>query len=152
MCEQTRILKRRACRLLDQSRSSQNYRKAAVSDHGKLRDNMRSILLENPRYGYQRLHRQFRQKDFAVNHKLVYRLYRQMDLPLRRKARRRKGGQRCPLAAARECNRNWSVDFIHDRVSGVTCLSHQTISHSQLDCPGRQSADPTKYGAQTPAN
>ena len=81
MCEQTCISKRQVCRLLNQSRSTQNYRKEAASNHGKSRESMRSILLENFRYGYRRLHRQLLQEGFAVNHKLMYRLYRQMDWP-----------------------------------------------------------------------
>ena len=56
-----------------------------------------------------------RQEGRQVNHKRVYRLYREhaLQLPKRRRKRLR-GVKRAPLRPATRLNQRWSMDFVHD--------------------------------------
>jgi putative transposase len=52
------------------------------------------------------------------NHKRVYRIYRELELNLRIKPRRRlKRAKPEPLAVPRQINTTWSIDFMHDRLA-----------------------------------
>ena len=69
-------------------------------------------------YGYRRLHVLLRREGWRVNHKRVYRLYRQEGLALRRKPPRRrvacvKREMRPTAEAKNEC---WSMDFVSDQL------------------------------------
>ena len=46
------------------------------------------LAREKPRFGYRRLHVLLRREGEAVNHKRVYRVYREAGLCLRRKKRK----------------------------------------------------------------
>jgi len=53
-----------------------------------------------------------------VNHKRVYRLYREEGLAVRRRKRKRMGaGERSPLAVPTQPNQRWSMDFVSDGLS-----------------------------------
>ena len=56
-------------------------------------------------------------KGFGWNHKRVYRLYRELELNLRIKPKRRLVRERPePLAVPEVINQVWSMDFMHDRL------------------------------------
>jgi len=67
------------------------------------------------RYGYRRLHILLRREGWQVNHKRVYRLYRQEGLVIRAKRRKKRvsGSRVLPLPAQRPQER-WSLDFLTD--------------------------------------
>ena len=51
----------------------------------------------------------------VVNHKRVYRLYREEGLSVRRRKRKRTGAvERQPLAIPTQTNQRWSMDFVAD--------------------------------------
>ena len=57
-------------------------------------------------------------KGFAWNHKRVYRIYRELELNLRIKPRKRIVRERPePLAVPESINQVWSTDFMHDQLS-----------------------------------
>ncbi len=57
-------------------------------------------------------------KGFKWNHKRVYRIYRELELNLRIKPRRRLVRERPePLGTATQINQTWSIDFMHDKLS-----------------------------------
>ncbi|AJG22486.1 Mobile element protein [Cupriavidus basilensis] len=57
-------------------------------------------------------------KGFGWNHKRVYRIYRQLELNLRIKPRRRLvREQPKPLAVPQSLNESWSMDFMHDQLA-----------------------------------
>ena len=69
------------------------------------------------RYGYQRLHVLLRREGFMLNHKKTYRLYREEQLLVRqRKRRRRAATGRLPLPAPSQRNLRWSLDFVSDQL------------------------------------
>src|SRR5690625_7500618 len=57
-------------------------------------------------------------KGFKWNHKRVYRIYREMELNLRIKPRRRLVRERPePLGTDTQITQIWSIDFMHEKLS-----------------------------------
>jgi putative transposase len=69
-------------------------------------------------YGYRRLHVLLQREGWSVNHKRVYRLYRQEELGLRRKPPRRRVAcvKREIRPSAKAKNECWSMDFVSDQL------------------------------------
>jgi len=78
-------------------------------------------------------------RDFpGVNHKRVYRLYREADLAVRkRKKAKRPVNERVPLQLAKTINEVWSMDFVSDSLSNGRRLKYLTVtddfSHECVD-------------------
>jgi putative transposase len=69
------------------------------------------------RYGYRRLHILLKREGWSVNHKRIYRLYRQEGLSLRLKSRKKRVSiLRPPRMEAQAPNEHWSMDFVADRL------------------------------------
>jgi putative transposase len=63
-----------------------------------------------------------------VNHKKVYRLYREADLGVRRRKRRRDiAVARQPLALPNRANQVWSMDFVMDALANGRRLKILTV-------------------------
>lgn len=78
---------------------------------------LQELAATRPRFGYRRLHVLLRREGHAVNRKLVYRLYRQQGLAVRRRRRRKLRVERpAPLPVAKMANERWAMDFVHDYV------------------------------------
>ena len=70
------------------------------------------------RFGYRRLHVLIARGGTAVNHKRVYRLYRQAGLEVRRRRRKRlTRGERVPLPTPNRRGERWSMDFTLDTLA-----------------------------------
>ena len=71
------------------------------------------------RFGYRRLHLLLRREGVAVNHKKLFRLYREERLTVRRRGGRKRAiGSRAPMAVPQGPNQRWSVDILHDVLVG----------------------------------
>lgn len=71
--------------------------------------------MERRRYGCRRPTVLLRREGQAVNHKRVYRLYREEGLSVRRRRRKRIGAmERQPLTVPTGANQRWSMDFVSD--------------------------------------
>ncbi len=77
------LSERRACRLVGMRRSSYRYAVRRPEPAG-LRERLRDLAQERRRFGYRRLTVLLRREGWAVNHKRVYRLYREEGLGVRR--------------------------------------------------------------------
>ena len=56
-------------------------------------------------------------KGYGYNHKRVYRIYRELELNLRIKPKRRlRRDKPDELAVPRQVNDMWSMDFMHDKL------------------------------------
>jgi len=78
----------------------------------------RTIALahERRRFGYRRLHVLLRREGFRVNHKRLFRLYREERLMVRRRGGRKRAlGTRAPMVVPQLANDRWSLDFVSDQ-------------------------------------
>ena len=105
---------RRACTLVGLGRTTCRYQHRR-KDPAPLVARLRELASAKPRYGYRFLYTLLRREFRTVNRKLVYRLYRDAGLAVRRRKRRRLRVSRpMPSAALTHANERWSLDFVHD--------------------------------------
>lgn len=77
---------------------------------------MKAIVHERRRFGYRRIHIMLRREGTIVNHKKLYRLYREEKLYVRkRNGRKRALGTRAPMLVPLAANQRWSLDFVSDQ-------------------------------------
>jgi putative transposase len=109
-----RVSERRACRLVGVARTSYRYRSQAA-DQTALRLHLRGLAATRVRYGYRRLHVLLRREGWRVNHKRIYRLYREEGLGIRVKRRKKlaSASRLLPSPATKPLER-WSLDFLTD--------------------------------------
>lgn len=107
----------RSCRILCFSRSTHRYKNKA-DRRNEIRIRLKELASSRPSYGYRRLWILLRREGWLVNHKLVYRLYKEEGLGLRKKRPKRR-----VMAARREIlpgpittDQCWSMDFVHDQL------------------------------------
>jgi putative transposase len=121
------LSQRRTCRLTGWNRSSLQYHPVPKRDE-PLRLRLRALAAQHPRWGCPMLHALLRAVGSVLNHKRTERLYREEQLSLRRKPRRKlPAAARVPLPAATRPNERWSMDFIHDQLSNGRRLRTLTI-------------------------
>ncbi len=95
-------------------RSSARYQTRRSGDQ-ELRERLRQLAGERRRFGYRRLHVMLRREGEKVNHKRVYRLYREEGLTVRKRARKRVSrAERVPAVVLTALNQCWSLDFVSD--------------------------------------
>jgi putative transposase len=113
-----KIGQRRACRALGFSRSTIRYRSRA-KEQNPLRIRLRDLAGARVRWGYRRLHVLLQREGWKINHKRVYRLYKQEGLELRihRRRKKRTATPRVPCPPAVAPNDRWSMDFLSDRLA-----------------------------------
>jgi putative transposase len=75
------------------------------------------LAREKPRFGYRRLHVLLQRDGAAVNHKRIYRVYREAGLCLRRKKRKHCTRASSPLRQCTAANQEWALDFGHDAIA-----------------------------------
>ncbi len=111
------VSERRACRVAGVPRSTCRYRSVA-RDQTALRVRLRDLAAARVRYGYRRLHVLLRREGWRVNHKRVYRLYREEGLGIRVKRRRKRTSMPrvAPPPPTRPQER-WSMDFLTDALA-----------------------------------
>lgn len=107
---------RPACRWLGVNRKLFHYR-SRRRDDGPLRLRLIALALDHRRYGLPRLTVLLRRDGFADNHKRIGRVYREANLQVRKRVRRKLALGRGPVdAPALAPNDRWSLDFVHDRL------------------------------------
>jgi putative transposase len=119
--------KRHACGLLDVSRATVRYQA-----HGREEESVRKRLLElaalRKRFGYRRLGLLLRREGMVVNHKRVYRLYREEGLSQRRRQRKRLTSEgHGPGELASSPDQVWSLDFMSDSLAPGRRLKLLTV-------------------------
>lgn len=138
MVSQHHLSERRACRLVGLSRDSYRHPPQADQATVELNEKIVEIAHVRRRFGYRRIHDLLRPQFPGVNHKRVYRLYRQANLAVRRRKKgKRSVNERVPLQLARTINEVWSMDFVSDSLSGGRRLKYLTVaddfSHESVD-------------------
>lgn len=108
---------RRACKAIGSCRMTIRYQTIRTDDT-TLRERMRVIARERRRFGYRRIHVLLKREGFVVNHKRLYRLYREDRLTVRRRCSRRRAiGTRAPMMVPVQPNDRWSLDSVSDRLT-----------------------------------
>jgi putative transposase len=108
---------RSACRWLGFHRSAVRYVAHTQRDDVRLRNRLRELASEHPRWGSPMLIWRLRQEGVRDNHKRIRRLYRLEGLAVRRQRRKRLAVPRVPLPAASVPNEQWAMDFVRDTLS-----------------------------------
>ncbi|WP_152638828.1 IS3 family transposase, partial [Marinobacter santoriniensis] len=127
MLSETMISERKACSLVGLSRATMRYQSQRSLEERELTERIKAIAFERRRFGYRRVHQLLRREGAEVNHKKVYRLYREAGLAVR-KRKRRKGVmvERQPLVLPDAPNHTWSMDFVMDSLANgrrIKCLT-----------------------------
>jgi len=108
---------RRACKAIGCCRMTMRYQTTRADEAG-LRQRMRAIAQERRRFGYRRLHVLLKREGYVVNHKKLFRLYREERLAVRRRGGRKRAiGTRAPMTVAMAPNDRWSLDFMSDQLT-----------------------------------
>jgi putative transposase len=115
LVEKHEMSERRACKAIGCCRMTIRYQSTGLDDT-VLRERMRAIARERRRFGYRRLHVMLKREGLAVNHKKLFRLYREEKLSVRRRGGRKRAiGTRAPMLVPLRPNERWSLDFVSDQ-------------------------------------
>jgi putative transposase len=127
---------RRACGLVGIWRSTFSYESRRPDDQ-ELKEHLKELAAKRPRWGYRRLHVLLRRAGVPVNHKRVYRLYREEGLTVRRKKRKRMAQRhREVLRAPGGVNQRWSIDFMRDTLAnGRVFRVLNIVDDFSRECP-----------------
>jgi putative transposase len=129
MLEQLSISERRACRLAGLSRDAFRHPPEPSAATQLLSTRLIELSQVRRRFGYRRLHDLLRTEFPAVNHKRIYRLYREARLAVRRRRRaKRPAAERQRLQAAPAPNAVWSMDFVSDALANGRRLKCLTVA------------------------
>ena len=136
MTSDYRVSERRACQVIQISRTSYRYR-SIRDEQAPLRMRINEIAKVRVRYGYKRIHVLLRREGWAVNHKKVYRIYCEEGLNLRAKKprRRRSAAGRVQQPPATFFNESWSMDFVTDSLfNGHRFRSLTIVDNFSREC------------------
>ena len=107
---------RRACRVFDCQRLTVRER-GGRPDGPRVRERRGALARVRRRFGYRRLLIFLRREGFVVNHKRLFRVYREERLMVRkRRGRKRAVGTRTPMPVPTRPNELWVLDFVSDQL------------------------------------
>jgi putative transposase len=113
------LSERLACRIVGQHRSTQRHQPIEPDRDRALREQLRQLSRDHPRWGYRRAHAQLVNQGWTLNRKAVQRLWREEGLrvPIRRRKRQRLGTSTCRAdrLAAEHPNHVWALDYQFDQ-------------------------------------
>ena len=76
------------------------------------------LASERRRFGYRRLHILLAREGVLLNHKRLFRLYREERLGVRKRGGRKRAlGTRSPMGLPEAANQRWSLDFVSDSLA-----------------------------------
>lgn len=91
----------------------------SIKDDSFIIDKLQQLAVEHPREGFWKCHYRLRNLGEVINHKRLHRVYQQLDLPLRRKHKKRLPSRvKEPLAVPTHFTHTWSIDFMSDAIAG----------------------------------
>jgi len=112
---------RLACVAFSISRTHYSYQPTLSDENAEIADWLVRLTDNQCNWGFERCFLYLRNvKGFRWNHKRVHRIYRELELNLRLKPRKRlKREVPGKLAVPDAPNQVWSMDFMHDQLSDV---------------------------------
>jgi putative transposase len=110
------VSQRRACTLAGQHRSTQRRKPSLIPGDEYLRARLHAQATAHPRWGYRKQQNLLVRAGFTINRKRVRRIWREENLQVKRKRRRKRTGRRSPgdILAAYP-NHVWAIDFEFDQ-------------------------------------
>jgi putative transposase len=127
----------RACRLIGIGRSSCGYTSRRETRDAPVRERLRALAGQRPRWGLPRLHWLVQREGLVRNHKRTERLYREEQLAVpRRRRRTRATVPRVPATMPSAVGERWSIDFVHDALANgrvFRCLT--VVDDFTRECP-----------------
>ena len=110
---------RLACWMFSISETCYRYRAKLSSENAEIADWLIRLTHNQRNWGFGLCFLHLRNvKGFAWNHKRVYRIYRELELNLRIKPKKRLVREKPePLAVPEIINDSWSMDFMHDQLA-----------------------------------
>jgi len=119
--EELEVAQRRACRVLEQPRSTQRYTPRVPDRDRALVQRMLELVRRHPRYGHRRITALLREDGWPVNRKRIHRLWRREGLKVPQKQRKkRRLGRRANGVRRRRAehpNQVWCYDFLKDQTT-----------------------------------
>ena len=111
---------RKACQCFLVSESCYRYQPILACENDEIAQWLLRLTAEHSDWGFGLCFDYLRNvKGFAWNHKRVYRIYRELELNLRIKPKRRLNRNKPePLKEPLRSDQVWSVDFMHDQLAG----------------------------------
>jgi transposase InsO family protein len=129
--EEFTVSERRACRVLDQPRTSQRYEPQPRDDEAALVQRMLELVRQRPRFGYRRIAWLLRGEGWRASATRVYRLWRRegLKVPHKKRKRRRVGSSAngCHRRRAEHRDHVWAWDFVFDRTTGGSTLKWLSV-------------------------
>lgn len=108
---------RKACKLIGISRTTYQY-EAKSKDDSELQTALTALTGKHAAIGYWQCCYRLWNKGYNWNHKRIYRVYTDMKLNIRRRAKKRLPERiKQPLAIATAPNETWSIDFMGDSLA-----------------------------------
>lgn len=127
---------RRSCRWLGFHRSAVRYVVLCREGELHLRQRLRELAEEKPRWGSPMLIWRLRQEGVTDNHKRLRRLYRSEGLAVRRRRKKQVAAIRVPLPQASRPNEAWAMDFVRDTLSdGRSFRAFTIVDTCTRECP-----------------
>ena len=107
-----------ACRAFKISESCYRYERKLSEENKKVEDWLLRLTDNNRNWGFGLCYLYLRNvKGFKWNHKRIYRIYKELELNLRIKPRKRLNREKPEALSVPEAiNQVWSMDFMHDQL------------------------------------
>lgn len=125
------VSERRACKVLNQPRSSQRYERTPSDDEPKMIARIYELVRVHPRFGYRRITALLQREGFQTGFDRVYRLWRRegLKVPKTPQKKRRLGSSvnGCQRQRVGHKNQVWAWDFIFDRTASGTSLKWLSV-------------------------
>jgi transposase InsO family protein len=131
VCAQLAVSERRACRVLEQARSTQQHRPRGPGEEEQLVARIIDLATHYGRYGYRRVTALLRREGWTVNHKRVERIWRREGLKVPQKQPKRGrlwlNDGSCIRLRPEHKDHVWSYDFMVARTADGRPLRILTI-------------------------
>ncbi len=111
-----KLSERIACKLVGLSRTAYRYRPKRWANE-PLRARLKCLAAQYPRYGYLMLHGLLKGEGLVINKKKTYRIYKEENLQVRTKKRKKLQRPRLVMSALFRMNERWSMDFVYDQLA-----------------------------------
>ena len=115
MVDQHNLSIRQACKIVNIPRSTYQYKIKNKDGDLQIIQLLGELVEKHPSIGFWKCYHRLRRQGYQWNHKRVYRVYTQMKLNIRRRAKKRLPARvKQALFQPQKINQVWSIDFMSD--------------------------------------